>query len=213
MTFPQVDDDVMSLQKNFADCVAQHLPFLTHFVSGAMRGDQRVDDVVQQTVLKALANADQFRRESSLRTWLISIAINEARQAYRCAWRRLSFPLITENIDSIRSQPLEPSSDDYDSRERGVLLRQAVSRLPHAYRSVIELCEFQQMPMGEAARQLGLTLCAIKSRRHRAKQKLLPLVKGLKRSFPSANARQTKVHLPTPMLDVNVPNRGSSHSL
>ena len=74
----------MPKQLNFADRVAQHLPFLSRFVGSVMRGDQRAEDIVQQTVLKALTNADQFRFESSLKTWLVSIALNEARQAYRC---------------------------------------------------------------------------------------------------------------------------------
>jgi RNA polymerase sigma-70 factor, ECF subfamily len=174
---PQVND-VMRKQQNFASCVAQHLPFLTRFVSGAMRGDQSAEDIVQQTVLKALMNADQFRCESSLKTWLVSIAINEARQAYRCGWHRRTVPLVTESLDSIRS--LESSSKTYQANQRAVLVRKAVSRLPQAYRSVVELCDFQQLPMSEAARQLGLTLPAIKSRRHRARQKLLPLVQELK---------------------------------
>jgi RNA polymerase sigma factor (sigma-70 family) len=170
----------MPKQQNFANCIAQHLPFLTRFVSGAMRGDQNAEDIVQQTVLKALTNADQFRFESSLKTWLVSIAINEARQVYRCGWRRRTVPLMTEDIDAIRSQPLESSNNNYQAKEQDVLVRKAVSRLPQAYRCVVELCDFQQMPMSEAARQLGLTLSATKSRRHRARQKLLPLVQDLK---------------------------------
>jgi RNA polymerase sigma-70 factor, ECF subfamily len=176
---PQVDD-VMPKQPNFANSVAQHLPFLTRFVRNVMRGDQSVEDVVQQTVLKALTNADQFRFESGLKTWLVSIAINESRQVYRCGWRRRSVPLMTEHVDSIRCQPLDSSNNDYQANERGALMRKAVSRLPQAYRCVVELCDFQQMPMNEAARLLGLTLPAIKSRRHRARHKLLPLVQDLK---------------------------------
>jgi len=172
-------DDVISQQANFANCVAQHLPGLTRVVSSLMRGDQGAEDIVQQTVVKALTNADQFRFESSLRTWLISIAVNEVRQVYRSAWHRRAVPLMTESVDSIRTQPLESPNIAYQTNERALLVRKAVSRLPQAYRCVVELCDFQQVPMREAARQLGLTLAAIKSRRHRARQKLLPLVKSL----------------------------------
>ena len=102
---------------------------------------------------------------------------------YRCAWRKRAVPLITENIDLIRFQQREALNNTYQAKEREVLVREAVSRLPQAYRCVIEFCDFQQMPMREAATQLGLTLPAINSRRDRAKQKVLPLVKDLK--FPS----------------------------
>lgn len=172
----------MSKQQKFDNCVAQHLPFLTRFVNGAMGGDQSAEDVVQEAVLQALTHADQFRSESSLKTWLVSIAINEARQAYRSRWRKRIVPLMTENVDSIQS--LECSHETYQANERAVLVRDAVSRLPQAYRCVVELCDFKQLPMKEAARQLGLTLSATKSRRHRARQMLLPLVQSFKVSSP-----------------------------
>ena len=178
----------MAEQPNFANSLAQHLPFLTRFIGGVMCGDQSSEDIVQQTFLKALTKAGQYRFESGLRTWLVSIAINEVRQAYRSGWRRRAVPLITEDIDSLRSEPFDCFNHSYQASERDTVLRKAVSRLPPAYRSVVELCDFQQMPMREAARELGLTLSAIKSRRHRARQKLLPLVRGLN-CHRSAEAR------------------------
>ena len=72
-------------QRNFPDCVALPLPILNRIVRRLMRGDAMTDDVVQQTVLKALTHVDQFRLESTLKTWLTSIAINEVYQAYRFA--------------------------------------------------------------------------------------------------------------------------------
>jgi DNA-directed RNA polymerase specialized sigma24 family protein len=64
--------------------------------------------------------------------------------------------------------------------ERNVLVRHAVSRLPQIYRSVVELCDFERLRLNEAGRKLGLPLPAVKSRRHRARQKLLPLLAKLK---------------------------------
>lgn len=155
--------NIMPIQLNFSNCVARNLPFLTRVVRGVMRGDQSAEDVVQQTVLKALTNADQFRFESSLKTWLVSIAINEARQAYRSGWRRRTVPLMTEDADSIHSQPFESSTNNCQAKERAALVRTAVSRLPQPYRCVIELCDLQQLPMREAARQLGLTLSVLRA--------------------------------------------------
>lgn len=145
-----------------------------------MRGNESAEDIVQQTMLKALRNAGQFRFESALKTWLGSIALNEVRQAYRCRWQRSTVALITENVDLDRSRPLERLNDPYEVEERIALVRDAVSRLPPAYRLVVELCDFQQLSLIETARKLGLTLAAVKSRRHRARQKLLPILKTLK---------------------------------
>lgn len=178
----------MAEQQNFADRVALHLPVLTRVVRGLVRGDQMADDIVQQTVLKALTNADQFRFESALKTWLTSIAINEVRQAYRCRWRKRAVPLITETLDVERYQQVEVPHHSYEANERDLLVRDAVSRLPHRYRSVVELCDFQSLSMIEAARKLGISLPAIKSRRHRARQKLLRIVAKLKLNSSNAFA-------------------------
>jgi RNA polymerase sigma-70 factor, ECF subfamily len=144
------------------------------------------DDIVQQTMLKALLHADQFRFESSLRTWLTSIAKNELRQLYRSKWQQYSFPLILENLESDRSLQVESASLKCEVSEREVLIRQAVSRLPATYRSVVELCDLQGLRLEEAATRLRLTLPAIKTRRRRARIKLRLFVANLKNStnFP-----------------------------
>jgi RNA polymerase sigma-70 factor (ECF subfamily) len=130
--------------------------------------------MVQQTVLKAITNAHQFRFESALKTWLTSIAVNEVRQVYRS--KRRAVPLITEDLSVQRCSLVEFEKDSYEAKERDILVRHAVSRLPQIYRSVVELCDLQCLPLKQAARELGVTLSAAKSRRHRALKKLRPLV-------------------------------------
>jgi RNA polymerase sigma-70 factor, ECF subfamily len=141
-----------------------------------MHGDQSADDIVQQTVIKALTIADQFRCRSTLKTWLISIAINEVRQTYRSGWHKRAVPLMVETIEVLRVKDVGLPDNAYEANERSVLVRDAVSRLPWMYRSVVELCDFECVPMMEAARRLRLTLPALKTRRHRARKKLLRLL-------------------------------------
>ena len=173
-------EDLMSGQEKFADCVVQHLPFLNRMVRGLTRSHAMSEDIVQQTILKALVHADQFRFESTLKTWLMSIAINEVRQVYRCKWQTRVVPLIIEKLESDRFPVVESPSAGYQEREREALIRQAVSRLPDSYRHVVELCDLQCIPLKEAAARLRLTLAAVKTRRQRARRKLGPLVAGLK---------------------------------
>lgn len=170
----------MPEQAKFANSVAQHLPYLERMVRGLTRNDPMTDDIVQQTMLKALVHADQFRFESTLKTWLTSIAKNELRQVYRCKWRVSSVPLVTENMDCDRSLQVDSASPDWEASEREALIRKAVSRLPKSYRSVVELCDLQGLPLQEAAARLRLTLPAVKTRRRRARNKLRPFVIKLK---------------------------------
>jgi RNA polymerase sigma-70 factor, ECF subfamily len=173
----------MAEQQNFGDCVTQHLAFLTRMVRSLVHGDPIAEDIVQQTVLKALMNAGQFRFQSAVKTWLTSIAINEVRQAYRCRWRKRAVPLVTENFDMERWPRVEFPHHILEAEERDRLVRHAVSRLPQIYRSVVELCDLERVPLNEAARRLELTLPAVKSRHHRARQKLRLLMAKLTPSY------------------------------
>jgi RNA polymerase sigma-70 factor, ECF subfamily len=170
----------MPVNEDFGNCVAQHLPYLHRMVRGLTRGDPMTEDIVQQTILKALVHADQFRLESTLKTWLSSIAMNEVRQLYRCKGHMHSVPFMTENVESDRSPRVACPHPGYQAREREALIRQAVSRLPEPYRCVVELCDLQQLPLREAAVRLRLTLAAVKTRRQRARKKLRPFVVNLK---------------------------------
>lgn len=168
------------MQANFANCVAQHLPYLKRIVGGLTRDDTMTDDIVQQTMLKALIHADQFRFESTLKTWLTSIAKNEVRQVYRCKWRMCSVQLISENMECEEWPQIESPSPSYQASEREALIRRAVSRLPESYRAVVELCDLQHYSLQEAAARLRLTLAAVKTRRQRARKKLRRFVVNLR---------------------------------
>jgi RNA polymerase sigma-70 factor (ECF subfamily) len=173
-------EDLVPSKERVADCIAQHLPFVNRMVRSLMRNDPMTEDIVQQTMLKALVHADRFRCESTLKTWLGSIAINEVRQLYRCKWRTRAVPMITENLKDDRSLKAESPSPSYQAREREALIRRAVSRLPEPYRCVVELCDLQSLSLNEAADRLHLNMPAVKSRRQRARRKLLPFVVKLK---------------------------------
>jgi RNA polymerase sigma factor (sigma-70 family) len=179
-SFVSQQEEPMAGQERFAECVAEHLPYLNRVVRGLTRNDPITDDIVQQTMLKALVHADQFRFDSTLKTWLTAIAVNEVRQVYRHKWRTRSVPLITEILEGDRSLRLESPNPSYHAREREALIRQAVSRLPESYRCVVELCDLQRLPLREAAARLRLTLAAVKTRLRRARKKLRPLVVNLK---------------------------------
>jgi RNA polymerase sigma-70 factor, ECF subfamily len=171
---------LMGEQETFADCIVQHLPYLKRMVRGLTRNDPMTDDIVQEIMLKALLHAGEFRFESTLKTWLTSIAKNELRQFYRCKWRTCSVPLVAEDLDSERSPQVDSPRPSYQATERDALIRQAVSRLPESYRSVVELCDLQRLPLQEVAERLQLTVAAAKTRRQRARKKLRPLVAKLK---------------------------------
>src|SRR3954452_1001316 len=92
----------MANQENFANSVAEQLPYLTRFVRRLTWYDANVEDIVRQTVLKALIHVDQFRFQSTLKTWLTSIAHNEDRQSHRSKWQA-STEGFADNFEGYRS--------------------------------------------------------------------------------------------------------------
>src|SRR3954449_623504 len=51
---------------------------LFRIARGILRNDSEAEDVVQETYVRALTHLDEFRGHSSLSTWLVRIAMNEA---------------------------------------------------------------------------------------------------------------------------------------
>jgi RNA polymerase sigma factor (sigma-70 family) len=175
------DEDLMTDQQTFAEDIAQHLPFLRRFVSRLTSSHELTEDIVQQTMLNALMHAGQFRQESKLRSWLAAIARNEVRQVWRSSRRTCAVPLVSEKgiaAACVSELPL----DDYEVRQREIFVRGAVSRLGDTDRPVVEMCDLQLLSANEAARRLGITVLALKGRRHRARRKLRHLLRHLKRA-------------------------------
>ena len=120
----------------FGALIASHLKPLSRMVRAAVGIHTDVEDVVQQTVLKALLHLDQFRFKASFRTWLIRIGINEARQ-----WQRKSSSARLRTADLAGVSDFH-ATDDISSplalcqRDQAITrLRAAFARLPDEYRS------------------------------------------------------------------------------
>jgi RNA polymerase sigma factor (sigma-70 family) len=175
----------------FGDLIAPHLTPLLRMVQARMGGHPDVEDIVQQTALKAFTHLEQFRFEASFRTWLIRIGLNEARDWRRkCASSRflaLDLPTLTQFPAAEESHsPLV----ECQRSEAIVRLRAALARLPEKYRIVIHLRDVEDLNLSEVAQRLGLTISAVKTRHLRARKKLAKLLGRLSQSQPRSRAWQ-----------------------
>jgi RNA polymerase sigma-70 factor (ECF subfamily) len=141
-----------------------------------LRNPQDAEDAAQETMLKALKNLHQFRANSKFSTWLVAIAINEARARLRHE-RMIKFETIgdaTEEIDGQftpavitdwREIPLEA----LERKELRELLQQAIASLPELYREVLILRDVQEINIAETAMVLGVSEGVVKIRLLRAR--------------------------------------------
>jgi RNA polymerase sigma factor (sigma-70 family) len=156
----------------FGELIAPHLTPLLRVVRATMGSHAEVDDIVQQTVVKAFTRLEQFRFEAGFRTWLIQIGLNEARQWWR---KNASSPFVKSALTSIESPIVDQGNSpfvEYQRSETIARLSAAVAHLPEKYRKVIVLRDFEDRSISEVAVTLGLTIATVKSRHRRARQKV-----------------------------------------
>jgi len=133
------------------------------------------EDVAQDVLLKALARLDQFRRESAFGTWLIQIAINEAKMRKRKLRRGVMFSL-TEGAEQDGAYVPKDFADwreiPSEALERSEIreaLANALTLLEEHYRLAFILRDVNELSIEETANALGISRGAVKTRLRRAR--------------------------------------------
>ena len=124
------------------------------------------EDAVQEVFIKAYKHISEFKKESSEKTWLTSIAINICKNYVRTSWFR-KVQIGIEKIDTYNT--LEDELINQVSQSD--LLRQVMD-LPIKYREVILLYYYQDFKVNEIAEILGISESNIKMRLNRGRKKL-----------------------------------------
>ena len=157
-----------------------------------LQNEHDAEDAAQEAVLKALKNLRNFRAESKFSTWLISIAINEARGRLRHA-RVLKFESLDSSQEDGDGTPMpavisdwrEVPSQALERKELREMLRSAIASLPEIYRETILLRDVEEFSIAETAGALGVSEGVVKTRLLRARlmmQKILAPQLASKRS-------------------------------
>jgi len=133
------------------------------------------EDVTQDALLKALARLHQFRQESAFGTWLIQIAINEARMRRRKLRHGIMFSLTSEPdgvgayIPKDFADWREIPSEALERNEIREALAKALTSLEEHYRMAFILRDVNDLSIAETASILGISPGAVKSRLRRAR--------------------------------------------
>jgi RNA polymerase sigma-70 factor (ECF subfamily) len=125
--------------------------------------------VAQEVQLKVWMNLSSFRSDSSFRTWMVRIAINEALQWHRSAKRRLQWD--AEVLDGL-SASTESAFHAYAREEAANKVRRAIRQLPSKYRQILVLRDVSELTIKEAAKSLNSNPQLIKTRLFRARRML-----------------------------------------
>jgi RNA polymerase sigma-70 factor (ECF subfamily) len=136
-------------------------------------------DVVQEVFLKVFRGVSTFREQSSLRTWIYRIAVNEANNHRRWFVRhcKLEVPLEEtrpEHPNSIEYTPdpgRSPFEQAMDSETR-TLIERALTQINPVFRTAVVLRDVQNLSYEEIAEILQVSLGTVKSRILRGREAL-----------------------------------------
>lgn len=136
-------------------------------------------DVVQEVFLKVFRNVSHFRGQSTLKTWIFRIAINEAHNQRRWFFRHRHREIgIEDEQDDIRSRA-ETLADSAQSpfdyvldQENQALIKAALTRINPRFRSAVVLRDITDLSYEEIAEVLQVSLGTVKSRILRGREAL-----------------------------------------
>ena len=157
-----------------------------------LRNEADAEDAAQEAFLKALKHLGQFRSESRFSTWLIQVAINEARQRQRKNHLEIMRPIEDQENEDGTYTPRdfadwrEIPSEALERKEIREKLVAAFGSLAQKYREVSVLRDVQHLSIEDAAQALGISAGAVKTRLLRARLMLRDLLApGLEGISPS----------------------------
>jgi len=165
----------------FEELVRRHSQLIYRVLVAILRDRDEAEDAMQDTFLSAFKYIRGFQWRSKFSTWLVSIARNAALQ-------RLRHRKDTESLDAVelgedgyfgprqvRTWHADPEQY-YSKVEIQHIVEQGILQLSTKYRVVVMLRDVQQLSGPEVARQLGLTVSAVKIRLLRGRLMLRDLL-------------------------------------
>ncbi len=164
----------------FSELVRPHEKSLRLICYSVLQNNADAEEVVQETMLKALAHLDQLRDGQCFRGWLFQIAINEARRRSlkdRIYERRVGDSEGTEGEDG-EIVPRDFAdwrhipSLELERKELWSAVRRALRSMEPIYREVFVFRDMQHLTTMQAAMVLGISEASVTTRLHRARLKM-----------------------------------------
>lgn len=149
-------------------------------------------DVVQEVFLKVFRNVANFRGQSTLKTWIYRITVNEAHNARRWFFRhrRREVELDTNPDESRNWKEILPDGsrspfDVASDQEQHVMIEEALDRINPIFREAVVLRDITDLSYEEIAEVIGVSLGTVKSRILRGRDALREELAGNLKSRPA----------------------------
>jgi len=162
--------------------VEREIPRLRRYARALTRATDRADDLVQDTLVRALTKGNLWQPGTDIRAWLFTIMhhlyVNTVRRQ-----ARETATVDVERVSSTLAATTDPTSS-WQLRE----LDRALARLPDEQREVILLVGLEGMAYDSAAQILGVPIGTIRSRLSRGRETLRRLMGRQEEPKPARGA-------------------------
>jgi len=148
---------------------------LYRVIRSYIKEETEIEDVMQNSYIKAYNKLYQFNSDSQFSTWLIRIAINESLAELKKKGKTLYLNNNDINDDHVLEIPdhrqLNPQ-EKMAQTETKHLLENAIDQLSIKYRTVYVMKEVEEISLKEIATTLNISVANVKIRLHRSKEML-----------------------------------------
>jgi len=182
-----VESAVAGDQKAFELLVIKYQRRIQRLIGRMVRDVDLVEDIAQETFIRAYRALAQFRGEAQFYTWLYRIAINTAKKALMDLKRN---PTVSENAyksddddetSSVENELTSAETPDavLASKEIAEIINAAMEALPEELRVAITLREIEGLSYEEIAEVMSCPIGTVRSRIFRAREAISAKVKPL----------------------------------
>lgn len=152
---------VIKIQQQFGEA-------LFTFIKNRVKSEEAAKDLYQEVILKILHKYDHLNNQTSLKSWLFTIARNQVVDYHRERKHHAGFTALEEDLYD------ETIPDSY--QELKACLSGFIAQLPDDYREIITLSEIEGMSQKELARQLGLNYVTVRSKVQRGRERIRKMI-------------------------------------
>jgi RNA polymerase sigma-70 factor (ECF subfamily) len=159
---------------------------LYRLLSRMVRDQEEVEDIAQETFIKAYRALPNFRGDAAFYTWLYRIGVNTAKNYLSS--RNKAMPTVSDQAlddddepdERLVAQDINTPESELLSKQIALAVNEAVEALPEELRSAITLREMEGLSYEEIAALMGCPIGTVRSRIFRAREaiaaKLRPIL-------------------------------------
>lgn len=134
------------------------------FVAGRVRDQHLVDDVVQDTMLRVFDRLNSLKSKQKLTSWAVSIARNKIADVFRKP------EALVTTYELLENEPVAPQQSlRIDEDLIACAIQALFDSVPEKYRVAVKRVDFEGEKQTDLARELGLSVSAVKSRVQRGR--------------------------------------------